>query len=179
MKLTPKDQLAILENALTYIVVFAMLAYGVGKLVQFKDAVPTTKMISELTAQQVMWAFYGYSKPFVYVLGTVEIFCAALLFFKRTRLLGCVLVSTILINVILQDIFYSVNIGALKAAIIYQGLIIFILLINRSKVVAAFKSLTSFHKVDQNKSLVFVKFILSVFLFVVLRIVEYYVTIKW
>ena len=136
-------------------------------------------MVSELTPQQVMWAFYGYSKPFVYTLGILEIFGGALMFFKRTRVLGCLLVSTILINVILQDIFYSVNVGALRAAIIYQIAIIIVLWFNKDKMLQVFKILTTFDSASTSRKMFFIKIFLALLLFVVLRILEYYVTIKW
>jgi len=63
----------ILENAFSYIVVFAMCAYGVGKIIQFDGAIEANTTVSEMTGMQLMWAFYGYSKPFVITLGVLEI----------------------------------------------------------------------------------------------------------
>jgi len=60
MKLKREDILIILENAFTYIVVFAMFAYGAGKIIQFNGAIEIDKSVSELTGMQLMWAFYGY-----------------------------------------------------------------------------------------------------------------------
>lgn len=179
MKLEKKDYLEILENSFTYIVVFAMFAYGIGKIVQFNGAVPNNKIVSELTAQQLMWAFYGYSKPFVYVLGILEIVGGIMMFFRRTRLLGCFLVSTILINVILQDIFYSVNVGALRAAIIYQIAIIIILWFNKDKIVQVLIILTNIEKTIVSRKMYFFKMFIAIILFIVLRVLEYFVTIKW
>ena len=118
-----------------------MFAYGIGKMVQFNGAVPVNKTISDLTAQQLMWAFYGYSKPFVLTLGFLEIIGGILILIKRTRILGCLFVTTILVNVILQDIFYTVNIGALRAAILYQVFIALILWFNKEKLIQSFRIL--------------------------------------
>ena len=118
MYLNKSDRVEIIENAVTYIVVFAMLAYGVGKVVQFNHSAHVTSKVSDLTGMQLMWAFYGYSYPFVITLGVLEVIGGILMFFRKTRLIGCVFVSTILSNVILQDIYYDVNVGALKAAIV-------------------------------------------------------------
>jgi hypothetical protein len=125
-----------------------------------------------------MWAFYGYSKPFAVILGILEIAGGILMFIKRTRILGCLLVSTILVNVILQDIFYEVNIGALRAAIIYQFLIIVILWFNREKLIQSIKILISPQFYEKSKMVFFIKMGLSIILFVVLRIIEFYVTTK-
>ncbi len=60
MKLEREDFISILENAFSYIVVFAMFAYGVGKIIQFDGVTATDKTVSELTGMQLMCAFYGY-----------------------------------------------------------------------------------------------------------------------
>ncbi len=129
------------EIACVVVVAFSMFAYGFGKWVQFNDGLSVPKKVSELTGQELMWAFYGYSKPFVLILGFLEILGAVLLFFKRTRVFACLFLTVILINVILQDIFYDVLKGALIAAIYYQILIALILYFNRVQVLAITKVL--------------------------------------
>lgn len=179
MILRKTDKIEILENAFSYIVVFAMFIYGGGKIVQFNGALETQKTVAELTGMQLMWAFYSYSKSFAIILGVLEITGGILMFFRRTRVLGCLFVSTILINVILQDIFYKVHVGALKAAITYQILILLILWFNRKKLIQSFKILTSLKDFNEPRNKFFIKILLSVILFVIMRILEFYVTIKW
>ena len=179
MKINKKEILEIFENAFTYIVVFAMFVYGIGKMVQFDGALETNKSVSEMTGQQLMWAFYGYSKPFVIVLGIMEITGGFLMLVRRTRILGCFFITTILVNVIIQDIFYGVNVGALRAAVIYQTLIFVILWFNKEKIIQCFKILLSVTSFEGFKKKFFVKIILSIILFIILRILEFYVTTKW
>jgi len=179
MIISKKDKIEILENAFGYIVIFAMFAYGIGKMVQFEGASSTNLKFSEMTAQQLMWPFYGYSKPYVLTLGFLEILGGTLMLIKRTRILGCLYISTILVNVILQDIFYRVNIGALKAAIVYQLLILIILWINKEKLKQSIKLLYNLNKVEQSKKKLGNKLLLSVLIFAIFRIVEFYITIKW
>ncbi len=85
---------------------------------------------------ELMWAFYGYSKPFCILIGGLEIIGGLLLLYTATRLLGAILLSCVLINVILQDIFYHVNQGALIAAIFYQALTFIILLFSKRQILA-------------------------------------------
>jgi hypothetical protein len=178
MQFKKKDIIEIIENAFTYIVVFAMFAYGIGKTVQFNNTVPINKTIAQMTSQQIMWAFYGYSKPFVITLGVLEVSSGILMLIRKTRILGCLFVTTILVNVILQDIFYEVNVGALRAAIIYQSLILFILWLNKDKLIQCFKILLNTTLFDGFEKKYFVKTILSLILFIILRVLEFYVTIK-
>ncbi|UAM98181.1 hypothetical protein K8354_18200 [Polaribacter litorisediminis] len=179
MNLTKKDKLEIFENAISWIVVLAMLIYGLGKVAQFEDAVDVNKTVAEMTGMELMWAFYSYSKSFVITLGIMEVTGGILILIKKTRLIGCLLTTAILVNVILQDIFYGVHLGALKAAILYQFLILVILWIHKDKMIASIKALVNFEKVQQTKAKYFVKLLIAFGVFVVLRILEYYFTIKF
>lgn len=178
-KLNLKDFLEILENALAYIVVFAMFAYGIGKIIQFEYAVDINKRVSELTGMQLMWAFYGYSKAFVITIGFLEIFGGFLLFYKKTRVLGCLFVSTLLINIIIQDFFYEVNLGALKAALIYQSFLLVILWFHRSKLLQSLSILTTFPVLKRSRKEYFFVIALSIIFFIFLRILEYFITTKF
>ena len=84
MVLTKTDKIEIFENAISWIVVMAMLIYGGGKLIQFDGAVEIDKTISEMTGMELMWAFYGYSKSFAITLGVFELIGVLLILIKRT-----------------------------------------------------------------------------------------------
>lgn len=178
LALDKKDQIEIIENAFSWIVVLAMFVYGGAKLVQFDGAIAINKTISELTGMELMWAFYGYSKSFAITLGIFEIIGGILILIKRTRIIGCLFISTILINIILQDIFFGVHVGALKAAILYQLLILIILWLNRQKLIKSIKALLETNKMEQAGVKYFLKLLVAFVLFVGIRIFEYYLTKK-
>ena len=179
MDFTKKDKVEIVENAISWIVVFAMFVYGSAKIIQFKGAFAIDKSVPELTGMELMWAFYGYSKSFAITLGIFEIIGGLLILIKRTRIIGCLFTSTILVNVILQDIFYEVYLGALRAAILYQILILVILWMNKKKLITNIKALLSSTKLEQSKFKFLSKLLIAFAIFIVLRILEYYITIKW
>jgi DoxX-like family len=170
--------LNIIEIGSALVVSCAMLMYGVGKIIQFPDTIQHTKQVAELSGQELMWAFYGYSKSFPFILGLLEILGGMLLLIKQTRLLACLLLSTILVNVILQDIIYNINQGALIAAIIYQILIVVLLIINKEKVVQIFKLFIETKKTETSdgfkKTVLKVIYIGLFFLFI--KVIEYYLT---
>lgn len=171
-----KTILTIIENASSYVVTLAMLLYGIGKPLQFVANAYAQKRVGELTGMELMWAFYGYSKPFIIIVGLLEITGGLLLLFKKTRIVGCLMLSTILINVILQDIFYGVNQGALIAALFYQTLIGFILFLNREKLIAALKVMTSSSFVETESKAKWIVILGSIALFIALRLLEYLIT---
>ena len=178
MKLTKKDKIEIFENSISWIVVLAMFIYGGAKLIQFDGAAEIDKTVSEMTGMELMWAFYGYSKSFVITLGIFELIGGILILIKRTRIIGCLFTSSILVNVIFQDIYFGVHLGALKAAILYQLLILIILWLNKEKLIKSIKTLLTSEKTGQTKSKYFVKILIAFGIFVGLRILEYFITIK-
>ena len=176
MNFSKHDKIEIFENSISWIVVFAMFLYGLSKPIQLEVATEIKKNTSELTGMELMWAFYGYSKSFAITLGLFEITGGILILIKRTRVIGCILTSTILVNVILQDVFYEVNFGALKAALIYQLLILVILWLNREKVMRSIRVLLERRKIKQSKTKLFVKLLLAFVIFAGLRVLEYFIT---
>jgi hypothetical protein len=179
MNFDKKDKLEIFENAISWIIVLAMFIYGGAKILQFEGATEIDKTVSELTGMELMWAFYGYSKSFAATLGVFEIIGGILILIKKTRIIGCLFTSTILVNVIFQDIYFGVHFGALKAAILYQSLILIILWLNRHKLIRSIKTLLESNKNQQPKMKIFIKLLIAFGIFIGLRVLEYYVTIKW
>ncbi|HHH50468.1 MAG TPA: hypothetical protein ENK52_05780 [Saprospiraceae bacterium] len=182
MNFDKEDKLEIFENAISWIVVFGMFIYGGAKAIQFKGAAEIDIAVSDLTGMQLMWAFYGYSQSFALIIGALEITGGILILIKRTRIIGCLFLSAILVNIIMQDIFFDINRGALKAAMIYQTLLLIILWLNRAKLIQAIKILITpkqSTKPKQSKQKIFAKLLLAYLMFVILRIGEYLFTIKW
>ena len=179
MNFTKKDKIEIFENSISWIVVIAMFIYGLGKIIQFDGAVEVNKTVSEMTGMELMWAFYGYSKSFAITLGVFELIGGFLILIKKTRIIGCLITSTILVNVIFQDIYFGVHLGALKAAIFYQILILIILWLNKEKLIRGMKVLLESNKFEQPKTKLFIKLLIAFGVFLILRILEYYMTIIW
>ncbi|PCI96426.1 MAG: hypothetical protein COB15_10095 [Flavobacteriales bacterium] len=176
MHFTKKEKINLLENSISGIVFLMMFIYGFAKINQFSGAIEVEKTLPELTGMELMWAFYGYSHPLALTIGLFEIVGGGLLLFKRTRILGCLLTTTILINIIIQDIAFEVNQGALIAAIIYQALILIILLMNKTRLIAAFKVLTQDTKTTESLKKKIIKFILVMLLVVTLFFFQHYLT---
>ncbi len=177
MQLSKNDKLQIFENAITWIVVFAMFVYGAGKIVQFNGANQMEKSVSQLTGMELMWAFYGYSFKFAIFLGILEITSGILMLINKTRLIGCLVATTILVNVIVQDLVFGVHIGALRAAILYQVIICIIFWLNKEKLITTFKNLLVSNSYSESTNKVIIKLGIAFFLFVAIRVLEYFITI--
>lgn len=139
--LTKEKLLEILEWAMVIFVALNLCAYGFGKVMQFGELTDSKTTLSELKPMQLMWAFYAYSKNYAIILGVFEVLGSLLFILPKTRILGGFLLSGILINIILQDYFYEVHIGALISAIFYQLLICIVLFLNKKTIIDGIKSL--------------------------------------
>ena len=117
---TPLSWIAIIDLALRWHVCISLSVYGGAKWVQFAYGADIDTPAKDLSDMELMWAFYGRSQAYASIIGVLEIAAGILLLFQRTKLLGVLLGTTILVNVILQDVFYNVLSGALLAALFYQ-----------------------------------------------------------
>lgn len=141
LKIKKEEILNIFEWISVIIVAIYMIGYGVGKAIQFGDISSYTEPINKLKPMQLMWAFYSYSKSFAIIIGIFEVLGAILLVIPRTRLIGGLVLTTILTNIILQDFFFGVLQGALANAIFYQLVILFVFYRHRHKLLNAYKAL--------------------------------------
>ncbi|TNE70508.1 hypothetical protein EP331_11970 [bacterium] len=141
--LTKREWIIALEWAFVVVVASSMFIYGGAKPVQFSGIHQFVKNtpVKDLEPMQLMWAFYGYSQTFPIILGIIEVLGGILLIIRPTRLIGAFLLTGVLSNIIIQDIIYEVNEGALYAAIIYQIMIFGIFIINSERVFKGLKVL--------------------------------------
>lgn len=171
-----EDIFKIIEVSFVLVVASAMYIYGFVKHLQFDNPSEVTKSVAEMTGMELMWAFYGYSKPYAILLGILEITGGTLLLIRKTRILGGIFLTGILLNVISQDIFYGVNEGALKAAIIYQVMIFVILWINRSEVIRGIRALILKNKSTEDRKRNVLLILISVIVAMLLKFIEFKLT---
>ena len=174
IQFSKQEKIDITETASSWTVAFMMCVYGFSKIAQFNGAIQVEKSLPELTGMELMWAFYGYSLTFALIIGTIEITAAILLFFKRTRIIGCLLITTILVNIIIQDIVFEVHKGALSNAITYQILILVILWMNRIKILDALKILTTIPKSNTSLKKTILKYTITIIFFILISALPYF-----
>lgn len=142
MKISKSEIFNVFEWIAVYIVAVYMIIYSVSKPMQFGDFQSYREPINSLDPMNLMWAFYSFSKPYAVIIGVFEVLGAVLLMIPRTRIFGGFVLSSILINIILQDYFFKVHAGALANAILFQILILMILFKHRFKILDALKILS-------------------------------------
>ena len=151
----------ILYWAAIFTVSISMFVYGIAKPVQFANTSNTiNNHLSE--GHQLMWNFYGFSKGYPIIIGIFEVIGAITLLFRRTRIFACLLLTTILVNIILQDYFYEIS--ALRISIYLQFFIFIILIIDFRKVKEIFIKLFENQSTEKPKwVLIIIAFFMAVF----------------
>ena len=165
MSLKEKIQYTI-KWTIIFIVSISMIVYGVTKPIQFSDFSNSTNVnVSE--GLKIMWSFYSYSLTYPLIIGFFEILGGISLLSNRSRIFGCILLTIILSNIIIQDYIYEIV--ALKSAIFYQILVVIILFFDKEKLKRVIKVLFTTSKFSKNLILIIIALIIALF-------VKYYET---
>jgi hypothetical protein len=104
---------------LRYFSAFLLYFYGVSKLAGHQLTVPPDlpqKPIGTLSGYWLTWYYYSYSHVYKDILGLTQVFGASLLLFRRTTLLGAAMMTPVVINILLINIFYYISVGAVSNA---------------------------------------------------------------
>lgn len=131
----------ILELTCRLYVFFFLTVYGLGKVIgaQFYtdarmpdglDLIP----IGQVSDFDLAWVFMGRSFGYMLFIGLAEIFGAVLLLFNKTKLIGTLILIPIMVNVIVFDIFFLDEYGALAGATLYLLMLLTILIFNKEKI---------------------------------------------
>lgn len=103
---------------LRYALGTAMLTYAFIKIIptQFGYLTPgeLLRPLGQLSRMQLLWDFMAASPAYTIFSGLIELLGASLLFFRRTTLLGALILAGALTNVVVMDIAY--NVGAVVYA---------------------------------------------------------------
>lgn len=129
------------QGILRYWLAFEISVYGFAKIfrTQFaplfsRDDTP----VGHLTGFQLTWNYFGYSYAFAVILGLLQIGGSILLLFRRTTLLGAVILVPVMVNIVFINLFYKIATGAFANSIFFTLGLVFILYLRRQELVAVF-----------------------------------------
>jgi hypothetical protein len=129
------------RGLLRYWLALQITSYGIAKIfgLQFGHSyLRDDTLVSALSGFELTWNFFGYSYALTVIIGVLQIGGSVLLVFRRTYLLGIVILLPVMINILLIDIFYSIPFGAtINAALFTLGLL-YLLLLKRKELTAFF-----------------------------------------
>ncbi len=110
----------LIRTILRYLVALLVINYGFAKLNGSQFTILDSELdkpMGQVSGFWLTWYYFGYSKFYGDLIALVQIIGGVLLMFPRTALLGSVLLLPIIANIILIDIFYAIDLGALLLAV--------------------------------------------------------------
>jgi hypothetical protein len=118
------------RTILRYVVAFLVFTYGFAKLNGSQFTILDSELdkpMGQVSGFWLTWYYFGYSKFYGNLIALAQIVGGVLLMFRRTTLLACCLLLPIIANIILVDVFYAVDLGALLVAVFIEVALLVIL----------------------------------------------------
>jgi hypothetical protein len=129
-----------LRVCVRYSLAFDVLGYGITKLFQVQFPSPPLvdliRPLGYLPPRGLLWNFMGFSRTYQVFAGGIECLGAVLLFSRRTTLLGALLLTAALGNVLVLDISYGVGVKRIAANLLLLAM--FLILPDLSKLMNLF-----------------------------------------
>ena len=156
--------------------VFAFLNfYGLGKMLgmQFYRRGELPETVAQMTLGSadgfsLAWTFMGFSNTYILFIGSLQVIGAWLLLWHRTKLFGVLILLPIMVNIIVFDLIFLDQKGAVVNASIYLIMLLSILWINREQVHYAIKRLSKQRpKIKLNTKTILTIFILTAVIFAI------------
>jgi hypothetical protein len=137
---------------------------------QFRTPLSTAALpVSSQNGEALTWYYFGHSLVFGLLIAVIQLVGSGLLLFPKTRLAGIFLLLPVMLNIMLINIFYQMNIGALTQSVILSvGLLYMMLQYRRQVMEWIFKTPDKISPAKKSKQWIIAGFVLLfTFLFVV------------
>ncbi len=113
-----------------YWLVFEICTYGFAKILgtQFQTAhYQQDTLLGNASGFTLTWYYFGYSYINACIIAAAQIGGAVLLLFRRTILLGSIMLLPVMVNIMLINIFYDIATGAFTNSVIFTIGLLFLM----------------------------------------------------
>lgn len=132
---------AFLLGMMRYWLAYSISVYGFAKILKTQLQSPVYRLdmpLGDLNGFALTWYYFGYSYTLAVILGLFQVGGSVLLLFRRTTLMGVMVLLPVMINIVLINLFYDIAAGAFFNSIIYTLTLIYLLFNDFEKLKAAF-----------------------------------------
>jgi hypothetical protein len=113
---------------ISYYLAMQLFAYGFSKIFKWQFYLPEPNILfsylGEVPRDLLFWSSMGSSRPYTMFAGFVEVSIGFLLLFRRTRLIGGLLATGIMINVLMINLCFDISVKLYSAFLLLLSLII-------------------------------------------------------
>jgi hypothetical protein len=130
-----------LYGGIRYCIAFNIIAFGWKKFYGLQFIVPTeisSMPMNQQTGEWLTWFYFGYSHAFGIIIAVIQIVGGYLLLFRKTLLIGAIILFSLLLNLTLINIFYQMNAGALMQSVLLTIGVLFLILLDYDRLIAFF-----------------------------------------
>jgi hypothetical protein len=121
-----------LMGIIRYWLAFSISSYGFAKIMgtQFNSPHYRNDMvIGQLSGFQLTWNYFGHSYTLSVIIGLCQILGSVLLLFRKTELLGTLILLPVMINICLINMFFGIPTLAFVLSILYTLALTYLLLL--------------------------------------------------
>jgi hypothetical protein len=162
-------------DIIRYWLAVSISMYGFAKILktQFEQSVSTNdSLIQSLSGFDLTWNYFGHSYALTVIIGLFQIVGSMLLLFRRTTLLGTVVLFPVMFNILLINWFYHIEAYAFLNSILYTLGLVYLLAFRWKDIKAIlFKPVQKFTSVNS----AFLKYLLRIFAIVYPLLVIYHI----
>ncbi|GAB2611825.1 hypothetical protein GCM10027035_05360 [Emticicia sediminis] len=94
--------------------------------------------MNQQSGEWLTWYYFGYSLTFGLITAAIQIVGPYFLLFRKTMLLAAIILFSFMFNLILINVFYDMNAGALLQSVVITVGIMFLILIDYQLLVVFF-----------------------------------------
>jgi hypothetical protein len=124
-----------------YFVAFVIISYGWAKIMGSQFTILDSELdkpMGEVSGFWLTWYYFGYSPFYGNFIALIQIVAGFLLLYRKTVLLGACILFGVVGNIILIDIFYAIDPGALIMAGFMEAALFIILNFHRRELIETF-----------------------------------------
>jgi hypothetical protein len=130
-----------LYSGIRYCIAFNIASFGLKKFYGLQFIVPTeiaSLPMNQQSGEWLTWFYFGHSQAFGIIIALIQIGGGYLILFRRTLLIGAIILFSLLANLTLINIFYQMNAGALLQSVVLTIGVLFLILLEYKKLIAFF-----------------------------------------
>lgn len=126
-----------------YCIAFNLASFGWKKVFGLQFVVPqsiTEKPMNQQSGEWLTWYYFGYSLVYGLIVAAIQIGASLMILFRKTLLLGVIILFSLMLNLTLVNIFYQMNAGALIQSVIITAGLLFLIMLDYKKLIEFFFS---------------------------------------
>jgi hypothetical protein len=131
----------ILYSGIRYCIAFNIASFGWKKFYGLQFIVPaeiSNMPMNQQSGEWLTWYYFGYSHAFGIIIALIQIVGGYMLLFRRTLLMGSIILFSLLFNLILINLFYQMNAGALLQSVLLTIGVFYLVVLDSKKLIDFF-----------------------------------------